>query len=136
MAVEKLSLRLARTIFYLKRFVWLLKRRRAYSMQDVLNLFYMDFLKIDDKHIEVVKLDENELITRCSNPCPILELAKRLNLDTKYVCKEVSEPVCKFVLNKLNPRLVFERNYEHIRPHVESCEEHIYWRRGEKQSAR
>jgi hypothetical protein len=132
MAVEKLSLALARIIFYLKGFVWLLKRRRAYSMEDVLKLFYMDFLKIDEKHIEVVKLDENELITRCSNPCPILELAKRLNLDTKHVCKEVSEPVCIFVLNKLNPRLVFERNYEHIRPYVESCEERIYWRQGEK----
>jgi len=126
---SKIALFLAKAIFYFKGFAWVLKRRKAYSMQDVLKLFYLGFLEIEDKYVEVVKLDEEELITRCNNPCPILELSKRLKLDTRYVCKEVSEPVCRFVLNRLNPNLVFERNYEHIRPYAESCEERIYFKR-------
>lgn len=126
-STQTLLILVARTIFYLKGFTWLLKRKRAYSMQEVLKLFYMDFLQIDKKYIEVLKLTDDELITRCNNPCSILDLALRFKLDTKYFCKEVSEPVCKFVLNRLNPDLVFERNYGHIRPYAKSCEERIYW---------
>ncbi|MDW8033328.1 MAG: hypothetical protein RMI79_00010 [Nitrososphaerota archaeon] len=126
--MSKLPIILAKAIFYFKSYMWIIKRKKAYSMQDVLKLFYMDFLKIDEKNIEIIKLDEDELITRCNNPCPILRLSERLKLDTKYICREISEPVCKFVLSKLNPNLVFERNYEHIRPYAKSCEERIYWK--------
>jgi len=118
----------AKAVFYIYAFLWTLKARRACSMGDVLELFYLDFLRIDRKYVEVVRLDENELVTRCRNPCPILELSLRLNLDTEEVCREVSEPVCKYVLSRLNPNLAFERNYDHIRPLKESCEERIYWK--------
>ncbi|MEM3579530.1 MAG: hypothetical protein QXL54_04850 [Candidatus Bathyarchaeia archaeon] len=65
----------------------------------------------------------------CRNPCPILWLALRLNLDTKKVCREVSEPVCRYVLRRMDKALVFERNYSYIGPYKESCEERIYLRR-------
>ncbi|MEM1553393.1 MAG: hypothetical protein QXS51_00010 [Thermoproteota archaeon] len=128
-STQTLLILIARTIFYLKGVAWVLKGKRARSMQEVLKLFYMDFLQIEKKHIEVVKLTDDELVARCNNPCPILDLALRFRLDTKYFCKKVSEPVCKFVLSSLNPNLVFERNYEHIRPYAKSCEERIYWRK-------
>lgn len=76
----------------------------------------------------MVRMDERELLTRSRNPCPVLRLALLLNVDTRYVCRYVSEPVCRYVLRRLNPRLSFERNYGRIRPYSDSCEERIYWR--------
>ena len=95
-------------------------------MIDILDLFYLDFLRLGKREVEVIKLDEHELVTRCRNRCPILELSLRLDVDTKLACRVISEPVCRYVLRKLNPHLVFKRNYNHIRPYAESCEERIY----------
>ncbi len=96
-------------------------------MRDVLNLFYFGFLGLDEGDVEVVRLNDGELVTRCRNPCPILKLSHMLRVDTRVACKTVSQPVCEYVLHKLNPRLTFERNYNHIRPYSESCEERIYF---------
>jgi len=51
-----------------------------------------------------------------------------LKIDARVACKIVSEPLGKYVLNKLNPGLAFERNYSHIRPYSDSCEERIYFK--------
>ena len=115
--------------FYVYGFLWTLVPRNVFSMVDVLELFYYSFLRLNRSDVEVVKLDETELVTRCKNSCPVLWLALRLNLDTKKVCKEVSEPVCRYVLKRMNKTLVFERNYSYIRSYKESCEERIYLRR-------
>ncbi|QOR94498.1 hypothetical protein IMZ38_00660 [Thermosphaera chiliense] len=125
--LARIVLNLARNVFQAYAVLWLLKPRKASSMSDVFKLFYLDFLVLDEKHVEIVKLSDNELVTRCRNPCPILELSQRLRVDTRVSCRIVSEPVCKYVLNKLNPKLVFERNYEHIRPYADSCEERVYF---------
>lgn len=119
---------LAKAVFYSYGFLWTLIPRRVYSMTDVLELFYYDFLRLNRSDVEVVKLDGKELVTRCRNPCPILWLSLRLNLDTRRVCREVSEPVCRYVLKKMSRALVFERNYDYIRPYKEVCEERIYLR--------
>ncbi|MBO3832990.1 MAG: hypothetical protein FGF51_06335 [Candidatus Brockarchaeota archaeon] len=125
--IKKSLLIIVKGVFYFYGLLWTLRPRKVYSTSCVLRLFYLGFLRIDEKHINIVKLNENELVTRCENPCPILQLSQFLKMDTKYVCKEVSEPVCKFVLSRINPNLIFERNYEHIRPYAESCEERVYW---------
>ncbi|MGP3667712.1 MAG: hypothetical protein ACKD6N_07755 [Candidatus Bathyarchaeota archaeon] len=117
----------AKVIFYVYGFLWSLKPRKVSSLEDVLKLFYINFLRVKPTNVEVVKIDRNELITRCKNPCPILTLTLYLRLDTKYVCKVVSEPVCRYVLKRLNLKLGFERNYNHIRPYKESCEERVFW---------
>lgn len=95
-------------------------------MKDLLKVFYYDFLKLDEEDVEVVKIGDAELITISRNPCPILKLTQKLNMDTKYTCKLVSETVCKYVLKRINPDLVFERNYNHIRPYKDGCLERIY----------
>jgi len=104
----------------------MIKPKIANSMSDALKLFYRDFLRVNRKDIEVVRLTDNELITRCKNPCPVLRLSVLPKVDTKEACRKVSEPVCKYVLRKMNPKLAFERNYGWIRPFKESCEERIY----------
>lgn len=116
----------AKLLFHLYGWLWTLKPRRVERVSEILNLFYLTFLRLNKADVEVIKLDSRELVTRCRNRCPILELSVNLNVDTRLACRVVSEPVCRYVLHKLNPRLVFERNYNHIRPYAESCEEHIY----------
>jgi hypothetical protein len=123
---KMLILLIAKYSFYFLGWLWTLKPRKVESMNDVLNLFYIKFLRLRESDIEVVKLDDRELITRAKNPCPILKLSLILKIDTKISCKIISEPVCIYVLRKLNPKLKFERNYNHIRPYSESCEERIY----------
>ena len=85
----------AKYLFYLYGWLWAIKPRRVGSMRDVLALFYLGFLGLNEGDVEVVKLDD-------------------------------FEPVCKYVLHRLNPLLAFERNYNHIRPYSDSCEERIY----------
>ncbi|MCS7112041.1 MAG: hypothetical protein N3D82_01465 [Ignisphaera sp.] len=124
--MKRLAIEISKTIFYIYAFLWLARPRRARTIEDVYKLFYIDFLMLDERDVEIVKMREYELITRCRNPCPVLKLAQHLNLDTRFVCRVVSEPVCKYVLRRLNPSIVFERNYNYIRPYADGCEERIY----------
>lgn len=114
------------TVFYLYGFLWLLKPRKIKSLRDLYELFYIDFLVLKPEYVEIVKLNDTELITISRNPCPILRLAQALKMDTRYVCKLVSETVCKYVLRRINSKLVFERDYNYIRPYRDGCLERIY----------
>jgi hypothetical protein len=49
-------LAVAQFLFYLYGWLWTLRPRRVGSEGDV----------------EVIRLDDGELVTRCRNPCPIL----------------------------------------------------------------
>lgn len=117
----------SRSIFFIYAYFWQIKKGKIEysSMNDILNLFYFDFLRIEKKYVEIVKISHKELVTRCRNPCPILKIANYFNLDTRDFCKRVSEPVCKYVLRKIDKNILFERNYNHIRPYKDSCEEKI-----------
>lgn len=126
--MKKLILLLAKQIFYLYGLLWTLGAPKARDTNEILELFYFKFLRISVRDIEVVKLADTELIIRCKNPCPILKFTLLLGLDTRFTCKYVSEPVCNYVLKKLNEKIVFERNYNHIRPYKDSCEERIFIR--------
>ncbi len=125
LAMKKLVVEISKIIFYIYAFLWLVKPRKAKSIDEVYWLFYIDFLRLNPKDVEIIKMNSHELITRCRNPCPILALAQHLNLDTRYVCRIVSESVCRYVLKRLNVDIVFERNYSYIRPYANGCEERI-----------
>jgi hypothetical protein len=90
-----------------------------------LKLFYYNFLGVQKEDCEVIKITDKELITRCKNRCPILELSKHLGIDTKKICKNISEGPCKYFLIKLNKNITFKRNYDHIRPYADDCKEII-----------
>ena len=90
-----------------------------------LNLFYLDFLKIPKKDCDIIEITNNKLITRCKNKCSILDLSLNLNIDTKKSCRLISEEPCKYFLRKLDKNIIFKRNYNHIRPYKEDCEEEI-----------
>lgn len=109
--------------FYVYAFLWLIVRapRNISSMSNLLQVFYYDFLRLKPEDIEIIKLAEHELITISRNSCPILKLSLRFGLDTRYTCKIISESVCKYVLRKLNPNIIFKRDYNYIRPYKSGC---------------
>ncbi|MEM2922092.1 MAG: hypothetical protein QXF26_07230 [Candidatus Bathyarchaeia archaeon] len=112
-------------VFYTYGFLWTLVPRRVDTMEDVFELFYIRFLGLKSEHIEVVKLTDAELITVSRNPCPILKLTMLLNMDTRYTCRLISETVCRYVLERMDPTLFFERDYNYIRPYRDGCLERI-----------
>lgn len=112
-------------VFYIYGFLWTRVPRKVSSMRDVLHLFYYDFLRLKPEHVEIVKLTSNELVTISRNPCPILKLSLLLGIDTKFACKVISETVCRYVLGNLDKDLIFERDYNYIRPYRDGCLERI-----------
>lgn len=126
-ALGRLAVYLALAVFYMYGFLWTLRPRRVRTAGEVLEVFYYGFLRLRSEDIEVVRVSDGELVTISRNPCPILKLALTLGMDTRYVCRVVSETVCRYVLRRLNPRLVFERDYSYIRPYSNGCLEKVYW---------
>jgi hypothetical protein len=94
--------------------------RKAYTM------VMLEFMKIDPEEVPVVYEDENKIVWRSYNWCPILEACKRMEIDTRKVCRLGEETSVQIMIEKINPRLHFTRNYERIRPYTDFCEEIIY----------
>ena len=69
--------------------------------------------------------DETRIIFHSQNFCPTLEACKRLVLDTRHVCKRLNEDATNRLIQLVDPRLRFSRNYEHLRPYSPFCEEMI-----------
>ena len=59
------------------------------------------------------------------NFCPTLEACRILGLDTRVVCRILTEGPTNEFLRQMHPGLRFERNYETLRPHGDYCEEMI-----------
>jgi hypothetical protein len=50
---------------------------------------------------------------------------KILNLDTRFVCRHLTEKPTTGLLRQIHPELRFTRNYKKLRPHPPYCEEMI-----------
>jgi hypothetical protein len=88
--------------------------------------FYEKYLGVSvPRDGEIVEHTKKKIVMRWRNPCPTLEVCKKLGLDTREICKKAyHKPVQEF-LNLINPKLRFDRNYDSIRPHAKYCEEVI-----------
>lgn len=90
---------------------------------------YKIFLKklgISSIEAPVIERSENKLVIHSKNFCPTLEACKILNLDTRYICKEINEKAMDALLKEIDPRLNFTRNYDNLRPFSGYCEEEIF----------
>jgi len=134
--LRRAPLYLALGVFYLMGFLWCLGGRRARDMNDVLRDFYYGFLRLREEHVTVERISGYELVTVSRNPCPILRLSLILRVDTGYSCRLVSEPVCRYVLRRMNPQLRFERDYSYIRPYADGCRERITLGAGDRPGGR
>ncbi len=121
------KIRLFEFIFFIHAFLWFLthKRPEGLTTKKICKIFYHDFLKVPKNNCKIVNISKTILITHCSNPCPILNLSKLIGIDTREVCKRVSEGPCKYFLKRLHQRIDFKRDYKKIRPYTDYCRETI-----------
>ena len=89
-------------------------------------------MKVEDG----IKISMNGRVLRVEarNFCPYLEASQLLEMDTRFVCKEIGEPSLRALFQQMNPRLHFLRDYERIRPHHDCCLEFL--KLGERQKCR
>ena len=96
--------------------------------EDILQAAYRVFLQklgITEDQAPIVQRDEKHLTLHCNNYCPTLEACNLLGLDTRFVCKYLTEKPTTDLIRQIHPKLRFTRNYYHIRPHSDYCEEMI-----------
>jgi tRNA(adenine34) deaminase len=96
--------------------------------QDILHVAYRVFLQklgISEDQAPIVRCDEKHLILHSRNYCPTLEACNLLGLDTRFVCKYLTEKPTTDLIRQIHPKLRFTRNYKHLRPHSDYCEEMI-----------
>lgn len=93
--------------------------RSAYEM------LFFDYMGLSEEEVPVVREDDNEIVWLSYNSCPTLEACKRLELNTRDVCRAVYEKSTQALISQLNPQLRFHRSYQEIRPYSEYCKEMI-----------
>jgi tRNA(adenine34) deaminase len=96
--------------------------------EDPLNAAYRVFLQklgITEDQAPIVRCDEKHLILHSRNYCPTLEACNLLGLDTRFVCKYLTEKPTTDLIRQIHPKLKFKRNYRHLRPYSDYCEEMI-----------
>ena len=111
-----------------KRLSWFNSQQIQRDNNDPLDSAYNLFLEklgISSEDAPIVKRQENKLIIHSKNFCPTLEACRILNLDTRQVCKKLNEEPTQALLQQLEPRLRFTRNYDSLRPYKAYCEEMI-----------
>ncbi len=98
--------------------------RTGDPLQDGYHLFYESYLHVAlPQDGEIIALSPGRMVTRWWNRCPTLEACQKLGLDTRVVCRRAYEAPVQALLDKVDPRLRFRRNYAAIRPYTPYCEE-------------
>jgi tRNA(adenine34) deaminase len=94
--------------------------RQAYT------LVLLVYMGLDPHTVPVVYEDNKTIIWRSANFCPTLEACRRLDLDTRIVCRSATEAAVQALIAQLDPHLRFSRNYAAgMRPYADYCEEQI-----------
>ena len=104
------------------------KGRFAFLADDPVRAAYALLLArfgITAEEAPIIYTDESRIIFHSQNFCPTLEACNRLGLDTRHVCKRLNEDATNRLIQLIDPRLRFSRNYEHLRPYAPFCEEMI-----------
>ena len=116
-----------------KRVAWMkehreetLEKYRGLPLEEIAwRAAYFDYMHIHPPDSRITRISDKKIRIDSYNFCPYLEACKQLDLDTKYICKEIGESSLQKMVEVLDPRLRFSRNYENIRPRSEFCEEYF-----------
>ena len=82
-------------------------------------------LGIPAEEAPIVARDAGSLSFASRNFCPTLEACRMLGLDTRWVCRRLTEAPTQAFLRRIDPRLRFSRDYENLRPSGPACLETI-----------
>jgi tRNA(Arg) A34 adenosine deaminase TadA/catechol 2,3-dioxygenase-like lactoylglutathione lyase family enzyme len=88
-------------------------------------LFFFDYMGLTREQMPVAEETPDRIVWLSRDACPTLEACSRLGLDTRVVCRAVSERPVQVFLSRLDPRLRFVRDYVAIRPYAAHCREQI-----------
>lgn len=114
-----------------KRVSWLARelgavKRTGDPVLDGYRVFYEMYLRVSVPcDGQIVEQTDTRLVSRWWNHCPTLEACQQLGLDTREVCRKAYHKPAQVFLSEIDPNLVFERNYQFVRPHTPYCEEII-----------
>ncbi len=86
---------------------------------------FINKLGITPEEALIVETGKNSIVIHSINFCSTLEACKILNMDTRLVCRHLTEKATAELIRQLNPKLSFKRNYDKIRPYSPYCEEMI-----------
>ncbi len=111
----------AKRLAWLRRRTWLgeISPRRAFEA------LFFDYMGLDPAQLTVGREGPDEIFWEARNPCPTLAACQALGLDTRIVCRQISDKPAQGFLSCLDPRLRFVRDYGHLRPHASFCAEGI-----------
>ncbi|MFX0015116.1 MAG: hypothetical protein ACFFB2_09965 [Promethearchaeota archaeon] len=93
--------------------------KKAYS------LLILEYLKIAPIEAPIIFENDSKIIWRSYNWCPVLEACKIGGFDTREICKKGWESSAQLLIQQINSKLCFTRNYCAIRPYTPYCEEII-----------
>lgn len=118
-----------------KRARWATARRAELEQQrgtlprvtprEAFEIFIRDYLGADLTTVPVRHEDDREIRWHAANPCDTLEACRELDLPTTVVCRARYDKPVQFLLSAFDPQLRFVRNYAHLRPDQDACEEKI-----------
>ena len=88
-------------------------------------MVFEDMMGLDLSKMDIVEQTEERIVHKYDFPCSILDACVKLGLDTRKICKALEKPA-NALMQFVDPRLRFGRDYEKIRPYVDYCIE-ICW---------
>ncbi len=95
------------------------------SPRQAFELFFFAYMGRTPDQLPVIEESPDRIVWLSDDPCPTLNACRTLGLDTREICRAVSERPVQTFLSRLDPRLRFVRDYSSIRPHAPHCREQI-----------
>ena len=103
------------------------------DIQKAFIILFRHRLKIDTNDLRIVPIYDSKqgIFTthiQSRNFCPYLEAFKRMKLkpeESIKLCRLVLEKPCQALIDKINPKIKFSRDYSHIRPLSNYCDERL-----------
>ncbi|HUS60291.1 MAG TPA: hypothetical protein VMX76_02835 [Nevskiaceae bacterium] len=114
-----------------RRFAWLEQNKDCFAhlegteVKKGFQLVLFEYMDISPEEVPIIEETETKITWHAYDFCPYFEAIKALGMDTRIVCKYALETPVQVLLNALNPRLRFSRNYKKVRPYSDYCEEII-----------
>ncbi len=113
-----------------RRMTWFKEHKNSLNLKgtDVEKAFQLvlfEYMKLKPEEVPIVEKTARKIVWRSYDFCPYLEAIKKLGMDTRVVCKCATHSPVQAMIETINPKLHFSRNYVAIRPYAEYCEEII-----------
>lgn len=113
-----------------RRLEWFKENKKNFKLKGTevrkgFQLVLFEYMGIKPEEVPIIEETEKKITWRAYDFCPYLEAAKNLSLDMRLICKNATEMPVQALLDLVNPKLRFSRDYGKIRPYTEYCEETI-----------